>query len=103
MGHHVAQSLPTESDTGMSAKKLMDEGALPAFTLEQVCRSRKGTCTEFSLHLALKIALSADPTLMHVLLAGWHLLHMHWDLNCEEEPSLSQRWMTSQCGLIGIS
>ncbi|KAK9903477.1 hypothetical protein WJX75_006549 [Coccomyxa subellipsoidea] len=36
MGHHVAQSLPTESDTGMSAKKLMDEGALPAFTLEQV-------------------------------------------------------------------
>ncbi len=37
MGHHIAQSLPTESDTGLSAKKLMDEGALPAYTLEQVC------------------------------------------------------------------
>lgn len=36
MGHHVAQSLPTESDTGLSAKKLMDEGTLPAYTLEEV-------------------------------------------------------------------
>ena len=35
-GHHVAQSLPAESDTGASAKKLMDEGSLPAFTLEDV-------------------------------------------------------------------
>ena len=103
MGHHVAQSLPTESDTGMSAKKLMDEGALPAFTLEQVCCSHRGTCIEFNTHLALTIAISANFTLMHMLLAGWHLLHMHWDLNSEVEPSLSQRWMTSQCGLIGIS
>lgn len=81
MGHHVAQSLPNESDTGMSAKKLMDEGALPAFTLEQVCCSRKGTRTEFNLHLALTTAYSADPTLIHMLLAGWHLLHMHRDLD----------------------
>ena len=35
-GHHVAQSLPQDSDTGASAKKIMDEGALPAYTLEQV-------------------------------------------------------------------
>ena len=35
-GHHVAQSLPQESDTGASAKAIMDEGALPAYTLEQV-------------------------------------------------------------------
>jgi hypothetical protein len=35
-GHHVAASLPAESDTGASAKAIMDEGALPAYTLEQV-------------------------------------------------------------------
>ena len=35
-GHHVAQSLPQDSDTGASAKKIMDEGALPAYSLEQV-------------------------------------------------------------------
>lgn len=40
MGHHVAQSLPTESDTGLSAKKLMDEGTLQAYTLEEVRRMR---------------------------------------------------------------
>jgi hypothetical protein len=34
-GHHVAQSLPAESDTGLSAKKIMEEASLPSFTLEQ--------------------------------------------------------------------
>ena len=35
-GHHVAASLPAESDTGLSAKKIMEEGNLPTFSLQQV-------------------------------------------------------------------
>lgn len=35
-GHHVAASLPAESDTGLSAKKIMEEGNLPTFTLQEV-------------------------------------------------------------------
>jgi hypothetical protein len=35
-GHHVAASLPAESDTGLSAKKIMEEGNLPTFTIQEV-------------------------------------------------------------------
>lgn len=35
-GHHVAQSLPQESDTGASAKKIMEEGNLQQYTLQEV-------------------------------------------------------------------
>ena len=37
-GHHVAASLPADSDTGLSAKKIMEEGNLPTFTLQEVKR-----------------------------------------------------------------
>lgn len=36
-GHHVAASQPSDSDTGMSAKKIMEEGNLKTFTLQEVC------------------------------------------------------------------
>ena len=49
-GHHVAASLPADSDTGMSAKKIMEEGNLPAFTLQDV--SHSPTSTQVSLRLA---------------------------------------------------
>lgn len=32
----MAASLPAESDTGLSAKKIMEEGNLPTFTLQDV-------------------------------------------------------------------
>ena len=57
MGHHVAQSLPTESDTGLSAKKLMDEGTLPAYTLEEV---RSLTSNLHSTHAAYMLLLALD-------------------------------------------
>ena len=32
----MAASLPADSDTGLSAKKIMEEGNLPTFTLQEV-------------------------------------------------------------------
>ena len=36
----MAASLPAESDTGLSAKKIMEEGNLPTFSLKEVRLSR---------------------------------------------------------------
>ena len=50
----MAASLPAESDTGLSAKKIMEEGNLPTFSLKEVrlfrAKQRAPACSHHTLH-----------------------------------------------------
>ena len=65
-GHHVAASLPAESDTGLSAKKIMEEGNLPTFTTQEVSPYYPHHLPDMAHHCHAELPL---------MLAHAHILH----------------------------